>query len=82
MNGWGVKPKAMNFLMNKHRNPVFWQQTEPEEWEFKGWSILNNSNGVDVQSANKHDQFKFIENKSLELDMDSKYITIGKGWPT
>ena len=39
----GVTPGGLQFLMDLHRNPRYWQQTLPGRWEFKGWSTASDS---------------------------------------
>ena len=34
----GVIPRALLFLLDQHRNPLFWSQFEPGECTFTRWS--------------------------------------------
>lgn len=74
----GVTPRSLQFLLDRHRNPNYWEQIEPDQWVFKGWSVQRKENlHLDVTVASR----LFQANSSLERDKDAAYITIGKGWP-
>lgn len=77
-NWLGVNKKSLEFLMNKHRNGKYWKQSSPGKWEFNGWSNFNNANqkinNVEIKPL-------FKANTKLEDNLNSNYITIGKGWP-
>ena len=76
----GVKPRSLQFMLDQHRNPRFWEETSPGSWVFKGWSTLehriqhNNSSAINPGAL-------FEVNDKLERNSESKYITLGKGWP-
>jgi len=70
----GIKPRALNFMMDQHRNQRFWTQTAPDSWAFNGWSARQNHNSGDLVDI-------FNANQSLEYGQDSKYVVTGKGWP-
>jgi N-acetyl sugar amidotransferase len=73
----GITQKALEFILDQHRNPLFWDQVEPRKWIFKGWSTMQN----DVKEVSK-DPLHFIDNSTLQYTADeNNYITIGKGWP-
>jgi hypothetical protein len=76
----GVNERSLEFIINQHRNPKFWTQSQFGQWEFNGWSMQNYDNNLDLtQNSDPPEIFKI--NDSLESDKESKYITIGKGWP-
>ena len=76
----GVNRRSMQFLMDHHRNPSFWTKTAPGNWDFNGWSAQHSKNAsVDPMRTDLPDIFE--ANDYLEYNHDSKYITIGKGWP-
>jgi N-acetyl sugar amidotransferase len=73
----GITEKALEFIIDQHRNPLFWDQIEPRKWIFKGWSTMQK----DVKEASK-DSLHFIDNSSLQYSSAvNNYVTIGKGWP-
>ena len=76
----GVTQHSLQFIMDQHRNPNFWKQTEFGKWEFNGWSVCQGSNSI---SSNKSCGLPeiFEANDKLEYDRDEKYLTTGKGWP-
>lgn len=76
----GVTPRSLQFLIDQHRNPHFWTQVEPRKWEFNGWSVRQDRDGSgNLDCVTLPDMFQAIS--KLEYDRDSRYITIGKGWP-
>jgi hypothetical protein len=74
----GVTPRSLQFLLDQNRNSRFWNQTEPGQWKFKGWSILQVYDGLGVNHVRKLPNI-FRPNDFLESYRDSSYITIGKG---
>jgi len=73
----GITEKALEFIIDQHRNPLFWDQIEPRKWIFKGWSTMQK----DVKEASK-DSLHFIDNSRLQYSSAvNNYVTIGKGWP-
>ncbi len=72
----GVTPRSLQFLIDQHRNPRYWTQTSPGEWEFNGWSRQR-----PVTSLAPPQEGLFKATDALEYDRDAQYITIGKGWP-
>ena len=75
-----VTPRALQFLLDNHRNNRFWIPKEPGQWGFNGWS--------EHQIESIQDQKKPIElpnifdaNDNLEQNTNAQYITIGKGYP-
>jgi N-acetyl sugar amidotransferase len=76
----GVTPGALQFLIDRHRNPEFWNQIDIGAWQFNGWSARHDGeNSVPGEPAECPNIFE--ANDSLECDRVAKYITIGKGWP-
>ncbi len=72
----GITENALEFIIDQHRNPLYWDQVAPREWKFKGWSTMHGED-TDLKPG-----ISFIENSSLTYDADKDdYITIGKGWP-
>lgn len=76
----GVTPRALGFLMDQHRNPVFWTEERPGSWAFRGWSSRQDVDGPST-APDVHESGRFEANSTLEYDGDSQYVTIGKGWP-
>jgi N-acetyl sugar amidotransferase len=70
----GVKPKALQFLIDQHRNPEYWILTDPVKWQYNGWSMLQSIQEKDAPNI-------FCANSKLEYDREEKYIIVGKGWP-
>lgn len=74
----GITPRSLQFLIDQHRNPQYWIPLMPGDWDFNGWSRMRDA--VDVQNEQATlDIFKATH--TLEYGRDTKYITIGKGWP-
>ncbi|MCG8995499.1 N-acetyl sugar amidotransferase [Laribacter hongkongensis] len=70
----GIKPRALQFILDQHRNRRFWQETEPGSFVFKGWSSLQPAPTAAAPDAG------FLATSSLERDGLSGYVTVGKGW--
>lgn len=76
----GVTPRSLQYLLDLHRNPRFWTQAEFGKWIFNGWSALQDQSCLgNILSVALPKLFE--ANDKLEYGHDSKYITIGKGWP-
>ena len=75
----GITPNSLDFIMDQHRNPDFWSQTEFGRWEFNGWSKSQDISNHETIAAEL--PIAFQSNDKLEYDQDAKYITVGKGWP-
>lgn len=74
----GITPRSLQFMLDQHRNSRFWIQSEPYKWEFSGWSARQDGNGAGNPESMGWAAF-FEANDKLEYDMDSEYITFGKG---
>jgi N-acetyl sugar amidotransferase len=82
MDWLGVNERSLQFVMDQHRNPSFWNQPSFGQWEFNGWSVKQDSNYNHMDSdKNKSDKKIFEVNNKLELNQPLRYLTIGKGWP-
>ena len=69
----GIDETAMQFVLNQHRSPLFWQEDSPGNWIFKN------------ESSKRYSNFKiektFENNSDLNRKSNAGYITIGKGYP-
>jgi N-acetyl sugar amidotransferase len=81
MNWLGITESSLQFVMDRHRNHMFWQQTRFGTWAFNGWSARQNANGDVAVSGNGTLGATFIHNDRLEADHGPSYITVGKGYP-
>jgi N-acetyl sugar amidotransferase len=72
----GVNERALQFIMDQHRNTRFWTNLEPGEWEFKA----DSSTSAGCEGVNNKD-VGFEATDSLEYGGDGRYITVGKGYP-
>jgi N-acetyl sugar amidotransferase len=73
----GVAPRALQFLMDLHRNPRYWQQHQPGRWEFCG---LSSCAGVD-EATEVATAARFAATATLDSRSQPEYIVIGKGYP-
>lgn len=76
----GVTPRSMQFLTDRHRNPQFWQETSPGQWQFNGWSTLQEKS-IEASILNDSTKFTFNVNTVVDDRASRGYITIGKGYP-
>lgn len=70
----GLDSLSMQFLMDRHRNPKFWEEVSYRKWEFKGPSVFLSSTASVEQSG-----LSYASN-SLSTS-EGRYVTIGKGYP-
>ena len=75
-NWLGISEQSLNFVIDQHKNPKFWQKMGKGKWKFKGLS----NNFVTKQKV-KGVNVQFKTNSKLEYNQNSNYITIGKGYP-
>lgn len=73
-----MTPRALQFMMDRHRNPRFWVERQPGEWKFSGWSEIQQQAAV---SRVDYSTIDFANNSKLECQTDSEYITFGRGYP-
>lgn len=75
----GIKVEALHFMLNQHRNPLFWKQRTYDQWEFHGWSTQSDHlESVTQKTIMRH---PFFCNDRLEYNQKPSYVTLGKGWP-
>lgn len=76
----GVKPKALQFLLDTTRNPRYWNQEGPGKWEFKPPSAAGFQGSA---AATQQQTFAggFVANSSLDDRNPERYIVIGRGFP-
>jgi N-acetyl sugar amidotransferase len=75
----GVTPSSMNYLMDMHRNPRYWRQSSPGQWEFCGPS--SKIPGPSALGAGDEPEKLYTRNSVLEDQDQPAYIVIGKGYP-
>jgi N-acetyl sugar amidotransferase len=73
-----ITPRSLQFLMDRHRNPRFWNEREPGHWEFTGWSSSQQQAAASEGSA---PGIEFTENDRLERQRSAEYVTYGRGYP-
>lgn len=71
----GLDVSGLHFILDQHRNSIFWAQVKPGNWEFRGWSTRQLD--VNVEAPNG----LFVNNSTMERGLGAANITIGKGWP-
>jgi N-acetyl sugar amidotransferase len=76
----GVPQRSLQFVMDQHRNPNFWSQSEFGKWKFNGWSTRQDFTSLRGIESSELPEI-FSTNDKLECDQGAKYITIGKGYP-
>lgn len=80
MDWLGVNERSLQFIIDQHKNPNFWDQPEFGKWEFNGLSRQPDFSDLDTNK--QHELLGLYEvNDSLVADQEIKYITFGKGWP-
>ena len=74
----GVTPHSLQFLIDRHRNPMFWNEISPGQWAFKGSSTRFEGELLPKADASTS---SFTSNSVLEDRNRASYIVIGKGYP-
>lgn len=75
----GIQRRSLDFMINQHRNPIYWHSNEPGEWSFHGWSTHHPD--FNLEDTKSSQATTFMATASRELGSCNSYITIGKGWP-
>ena len=70
----GVKQDALDFIINQHRNPIFWEQLSPGKFIRK--HVDEDLDYIDMTSS-----ILFLATSEIGMGSQDSYITIGKGWP-
>lgn len=76
----GVTPRSLQFIMDQHRNPMYWHEVTPGQWVFKGCSSRELPRIEEGGSDNSRN-WAFTANSVIEDRESPGYIVIGKGYP-
>jgi N-acetyl sugar amidotransferase len=71
----GITNRALDFILNQHRNPRHWKEVKPGQWErirFLGHAALERGDAFDAL---------FDAQAELNFGEADHYITFGKGHP-
>jgi hypothetical protein len=72
-----IDKTGLEFILNQHRNKLIWDEIEPNIFKRKKIRKL-----TELKENKKfRENIEFIENASINLNSDTKYITVGKGYP-
>jgi len=69
---------GLDFILNQHRNRLIWDEVEPNIYKKKKLNLLTKSK---LNHIEKEHALEFLQNSSMNMSSDTKYITIGKGYP-
>lgn len=73
-----VDGRALEFIINHHRNSKIWKQVSPGKWErMTSYFISPN----EKEHKEEKEVINFEAQASMLLDMPDEYITVGKGYP-
>jgi hypothetical protein len=75
-----INPRSLPFMLDQHRNKAIWIQKDVNNWvrhiqEIENIDLKNDSLAI-------LEKIGFKATRTLCLDQEDKYITIGKGWPS
>jgi N-acetyl sugar amidotransferase len=74
----GIDKNALQFILDQHRNPIFWEQQKPGVWMYREEEkVITN----DTILSSLTTLSKFSKSHTLNLDKTTAYIIIGKGYP-
>lgn len=71
----GVDALGLNFIINQHYNTRFWIEAEPGRWV----SRIQPGAATDLGAVEA--RLDFAAQSGLDHDRESRYITVGKGYP-
>lgn len=77
LNWIGMTENGFNYVIDQHRNPLFWQRNENWEWEYSFDGFTNNK--IDNLNQTREYQDFYLTKKGESSDSENKYILIGKG---
>jgi N-acetyl sugar amidotransferase len=72
----GGNQRAIQFIIDQHRNTEFWTESSPSVWDWTP-SYVESTDADTKLTGNA----RFLQNSNLVRDMEDAYIVIGKGWP-
>jgi len=75
----GITHDGLNYLMDLHRNPRFWAEPIPGQWEFRGPSTAWGATPLAGEALDG--LARFDATHTLELDRPRRYVTVGRGYP-
>jgi N-acetyl sugar amidotransferase len=76
----GILPRSLAFIMDQHRNKDIWTQKNNQNWVRR--SSVATPQGGTPSLDQLTERLGFKAARSLNLEQDKRYITVGKGWPT
>jgi N-acetyl sugar amidotransferase len=71
----GINQGGLDFIINQHRNLLFWEQTSPGIWH-----RIAGKDHVDVEEICQLNGIRFKSNDELSRAEQDGFITFGKGW--
>ena len=72
----GISQNSANFVMNKHRNPKYWEEYLPKKWRYRKLKNFDFD-----ETCEFIDQKLRYKNSTYYNTRHSGYITVGKGYP-
>jgi N-acetyl sugar amidotransferase len=78
----GITENAFNYIIDQHRNPVYWERNKNWKWQFRS-DLLPEYSGIsgpkkELPVVGTYLPFKLTNPKNY-VDNTNKYILIGKG---
>jgi N-acetyl sugar amidotransferase len=68
----GLDPRGLEFIMNRHRNPLHWYETAPGRWARRS---------APVAAPIADEPLAYEARGTLDLGGGDRYVTVGKGYP-
>jgi N-acetyl sugar amidotransferase len=77
----GVDPGGLQFVLDRHRNPLFWQQPSPGR--FEPTPLLDAAAREALQGAEAQEvpDIGLLAHRALDGREGRRYIVVGKGYP-
>jgi N-acetyl sugar amidotransferase len=72
----GIDRRALQFIVDTHRNPAFWAETEPGRW-----TPRPPVTALGAEAVRAEDELRFRATSTLDFGRERRYVTVGKGYP-
>ena len=76
-NWLGIKEKSLNYLLNRFRNPNYWERTDALKYKE---NLLSSKIKINKEKSKIKNKVNFINTNTINLNTIPNYIIFGKGY--
>ena len=76
-NWLGIKEKSLNYLLNRFRNPNYWERTDALKYKE---NLLSSKIKINKEKSKIKNKANFINTNTINLNTIPNYIIFGKGY--